>query len=151
MLRNGSGKEDSVHIIIVCFDLKRELHQNLFLSFKKPHRNFEGVHCAVPARDATVGWLRVPWPLALAEPRSLPAAVPLPAAALAIFSLLPGGFGLCKAALRQPIPSGYANLWQSPPSGRELTREQDGCRGAALACLRHSLKENSSFHVGNGK
>lgn len=87
-------------------------------------------------------------------PRVGRAAVPLPAAAaatLAIFSLLPGRFGLWKAGLRQPISSWYANLWQSPPSGREATRGQDGCRGAALACLRQSLKENSSCHVGKGK
>lgn len=88
-------------------------------------------------------------------PRIGRAAVPLPvaaaAAALAIFSPLPGGFGLCKAALRQPISSKYANRWQSPPSGREPRRGQDGCRGATLACLRQSLEENLSFLVGNGK
>lgn len=148
---NESEKEDSTQIITVCFDLKRELLQNLLLSLRKPHRNPEGVECAVPARTVTVGWLRVPWPLAVAAPRSRPAALPLPTAARAIFSLLLGRFGLCKVALRQPIPSGYANLRQSPPSGREPTRGQDGCRSAALACLRHSLKENSSFHVGNGE
>lgn len=79
--------------------------------------------------------------------------MPLPeaaAAARAIFSLLPGRSGECKAALRQPIASAHANLPQSR-QGREPTRGQDGCRGAALACLGHSLKENSSFHVANGK
>lgn len=139
-------------MIILCFDLKRELLQNLFLSFKKAHLNPEGIQCAVPARDVTWGRLRVPRPLALAEPRSRPAAVPLPTAALAIFSLLPGRFGLCKAALRQPIPSGYANLWRTPPSGREPTRGQDGCRGAALACLGHWKKTHPfMWETGNSR
>lgn len=148
--RNQSEKEDIMQIIIAGFDLKRELLQNLLLSLKKPHGNPEGAECAVSARTVTFGWLRVPWPLSLAAPRSRPAAEPLPAAAArAIFSLLPGRFGSCKAALRQPIPSGYADLWQSPASGRA----DDRTRWLSKCCLGlpQTRTENSSFHVGNGE
>lgn len=42
-----------------------------------------------------------------------------------------------------------AGMQISLPSGREPTGGQDGCRGAALACFRRSLKENWPFHMGN--
>lgn len=108
LLRNETEKQCADYNSLFWFE-KRITAEFILVIEKGPLEPWGSwEHRALPSRH--VGMAARAWAPRVGRAALPPRRSAAPTAARAIFSLLPGRFGLCKAALRQLIPSGYANL-----------------------------------------